>query len=61
MAPTRGWIPYASIAVVAAAVDLATKWYLFDRLGMPGERPGIVVVPGVLSLETNLNEGALFG
>lgn len=61
MPPTRGWFPYASIAVLAAAVDLATKSYLFARLGMPGERPGIVVVPGVLSLETNLNEGALFG
>jgi signal peptidase II len=28
---------------------------------MPGERPPIVVVPGMLTLETNLNEGALFG
>ena len=61
MPPTRGWFPYAAIAVLAAALDLATKWYLFARLGMPGERPGIVVVPGVLSFETNLNEGALFG
>lgn len=28
---------------------------------MPGERPGIVLVSDVLTLETNLNEGALFG
>jgi len=46
---------------VAAAVDLCTKWSLFARLGMPGERPPIVLVPDILSLETNLNEGALFG
>jgi signal peptidase II len=34
---------------------------LFGQLGMPGERPGIVILPGMLTLETNLNEGALFG
>ena len=55
------WPLFAVVAVVAAVVDLATKSALFRRLGMPGERPGIVLVPGVLALETNLNEGALFG
>ncbi len=42
-------------------MDLATKSVVFDRLGMPGEQPGIVLIPGMLSIETNLNEGALFG
>jgi signal peptidase II len=28
---------------------------------MPGESPAIGIIPGWLSLETNLNEGALFG
>ncbi len=28
---------------------------------MPFERPPIVLVPGVLSLTTSLNDGALFG
>ena len=49
------------IAATSAVVDLATKSTIFGRLGMPGERPPIVLVPDVLLLETNLNEGALFG
>ena len=57
----RGWFTFVAIAVVAAVVDLATKASIFGRLGMPGTQPGIVLVPGMLSLETNLNEGALFG
>lgn len=57
----RGWFSFATIAALAAGIDLATKSYLFERLGLPGERPGIVLVPGMLALETNLNEGALFG
>jgi signal peptidase II len=56
-----GWLLFSGVAAAAAVTDLITKWLLFRRLGMPGERPGIVVVPGMLTLETNLNEGALFG
>jgi signal peptidase II len=56
-----GWIAFLLLGAAAAASDLATKWLVFDRLGMPGERPGITVIPGMLTLETNLNEGALFG
>ena len=52
---------FVAIAGCAAAIDLVTKWSIFQRLGMPGERPGIVLVPKILALETNLNEGALFG
>lgn len=59
--PSRGWLLFGVIAAVATAVDLVTKAALFDRLGMPGEKPPIVIVPRVLTLETNLNEGALFG
>ena len=57
----RGWFTLFAVAALAAIGDLATKWAIFARLGMPGEQRGIVLVPGVLSLETNLNEGALFG
>ena len=57
----RTWSLFAVISLGAAAIDLATKSLLFRRLGMPGEQPGIVLVPGMLALETNLNEGALFG
>jgi signal peptidase II len=60
-AGSRGWPLFTAIAIVSAAIDLVTKWALFRRLGMPGERPGIVLVPRMLTLETNLNEGALFG
>jgi len=49
------------IAATGAVLDLASKWAIFHRLGMPGERGPIVLVPDVLLLETNLNEGALFG
>ena len=58
---SRGWLLFGVIAAVATAADLVTKAALFDRLGMPGEKPPIVIVPEILTLETNLNEGALFG
>ncbi|MDA1039879.1 MAG: signal peptidase II [Planctomycetota bacterium] len=59
--PPTGWLLFGGIASAAAVIDLVTKSLLFARLGMPGLRPGIVLVPRMLSLETNLNEGALFG
>jgi signal peptidase II len=43
------------------AADLATKSWIFDRLGMPSAHPPIVLIPGIFSLTTSLNEGALFG
>jgi signal peptidase II len=57
----RTWSLFAVIAAGGAVTDLATKSLLFRRLGMPGEQPAIVLIPGMLTLETNLNEGALFG
>jgi signal peptidase II len=62
MSPSsRGWLLFVVFAAVAAAVDLGSKQVVFDRLGMPGTSPPIVLVDGLLKLETNLNEGALFG
>jgi signal peptidase II len=61
LAPGKGWPLFALVAVAAAAIDLVTKEAIFQRLGMPGLAPAIVLVPRVLVLETNLNEGALFG
>ena len=62
MSPTsRGWLIFAVVAAAAAGADLATKAVVFQRLGMPGTGRPIVLVDGVLALETNLNEGALFG
>jgi signal peptidase II len=61
VSPWLGWPLFCGIAAAASTIDLVTKSDLFGRLGMPGVRPGIVLVPDVLTLETNLNEGALFG
>lgn len=55
------WPLFCGVAGSAATIDLVTKSILFSRLGMPGERPGVVIVRDMLTLETNLNEGALFG
>ncbi|NDC64735.1 MAG: signal peptidase II, partial [Planctomycetia bacterium] len=60
-ASSRGWVLFATVAVAAAAVDLVSKSAAFTRLGMPGSGRAAVLVPRILVLETNLNEGALFG
>ena len=60
-ASSRAWFLFAGLAAAAAASDLATKFLAFDRLGMPGSGLAAEIVPGMLVLETNLNEGALFG
>lgn len=59
--PLAGWLLFATAAVAATASDLLSKEWIFQELGMPGDRPAIVVIPEMLSLRTNLNEGALFG
>lgn len=59
--PGRGWILFAAAGLLAAAADLLTKSWAFACLGMPGSGGRIVLIDGMLSLETNLNEGALFG
>ena len=62
MAPSaRGWMSFAVLAVAAAGIDLFTKEAVFRGLGMPGTSPPVTIIDGVLWLETNLNEGALFG
>lgn len=43
------------------ALDLVSKNWIFDRLGMPGERPTKWLWEGLFGFQTNLNEGALFG
>jgi len=60
-APARGWLGFGGIVALSLAADLASKEAVFARLGMPGIGRRIELVPGVFVLETNLNEGALFG
>ncbi|HTQ38733.1 MAG TPA: signal peptidase II [Pirellulales bacterium] len=52
---------FLGLIIVGCAADLATKHWIFAKLGMPYESPPIVLAPGVFSLTTSLNEGALFG
>ena len=62
MSPSsRSWLIFAAIAVAATATDLITKDVIFRALGMPGTSPPVTIIDGALWLETNLNEGALFG
>jgi len=58
---SRAWIGFIILAAVAAGVDLVTKSIAFAQLGMPGTGLRHDLIPRVLMLETNLNEGALFG
>lgn len=61
MRPNRGWLSFVSVAAVALVADLVSKHLAFAGLGMPGTGRRVIFVPGVFTLETNLNEGALFG
>ncbi len=58
--PLNRYIVFFSIAVVGCAVDLASKNWVFSRLGMPGSQRW-QMWRVVFGFETNLNEGALFG
>lgn len=53
---------YFSLAAGGCALDLASKSWIFARLGYPTLSQKVIWLwPGILSLETSLNEGALFG
>jgi signal peptidase II len=55
------WLVFGGLCLATTAADLITKAVAFRQLGMPGMRPGIIVISDMLWWETNLNEGALFG
>jgi signal peptidase II len=61
--PARRYVLFFALATVGCAVDLATKSWIFNQLGTPDpyERRFIAIWDEILLLETNLNEGALFG
>jgi signal peptidase II len=52
---------FGVLATAGCAADLLTKKYMFDWLGMPGQRPIWWVWPGLFGFQTSLNEGAVFG
>jgi len=51
---------FFSVAVVGCALDLATKYWAFRELGLPGGRTHWIV-DGIFGFQTSLNAGALFG
>jgi signal peptidase II len=57
----RGWFLFLVLVAISLAADLGTKEAVFRGLGMPGMGGRIVLIEGIFVLETNLNEGALFG
>jgi signal peptidase II len=59
--PPSRFLMFAAIAVLGATVDLATKRWIFEYLGMPYERPSLWLFDEVFGFTTSLNEGALFG
>jgi signal peptidase II len=59
-APVSRIALFFAIAAIGCAADLATKSWIFDKLGMPSRHP-LVLIPAIFSLTTSLNEGALFG
>lgn len=61
--PVSRYVVFLLLMVAGLTIDLVTKWWAFDPvrgLGMPGP-DRIVIWDGILSIETSLNEGALFG
>jgi signal peptidase II len=61
--PTRRILVFALLVVIGGLLDLGTKSWIFGHMGYdPPDRSRVIwVIPHVLSLETHLNEGALFG
>ncbi len=58
--PASRYYVFFSIAVIGCLADLATKSWIFGRLGMPGGRTWWLV-QDVVGFQISLNEGALFG
>ena len=59
--PRSRFVLFGALAAGGCAVDLATKRWIFDRLGMPAARPTDWLFDHVFGFTTSLNEGALFG
>ncbi len=59
--PRNRYVIFLAIAVGGCLIDLASKSWIFARLGMPHQQPTEWLWDGVFGLTTSLNEGALFG
>lgn len=58
--PYTRYATFFTIALAGGGIDLATKSWIFDRLGMPGG-PVWWIWPEIFGFQTSLNQGALFG
>ncbi len=54
------WLLLWAIALGGAAFDLVAKSRIFQWIGEPPS-PAVPLVPGILELQTSLNQGALWG
>src|SRR5690242_18148634 len=60
--PVGRYLLFFAVAIGGCALDLATKSWIFAKLGMPDpEKQPIWIWNNVFSLTTSLNDGALFG
>jgi signal peptidase II len=59
--PRGRYLLFGALAIAGCTADLATKSWIFARLGMPGQKQSIWIIDQVFGFTTNLNEGALFG
>jgi signal peptidase II len=62
--PLNRYAAFFALVLGGCALDLATKRWMFDRLGVPGPgrlRPVWWLWTDVAGFQTSLNEGALFG
>src|SRR5262245_12761387 len=59
--PRRGQVLFLAVMIVALTLALVSKQWIFGHLGMPHQDKRIWLLPSMLSIETSLNPGALFG
>ena len=52
---------FLAIVAVGFSADLATKHWIFGKLGLPGRQDVWWIVDDVFGFQTSLNQGALFG
>lgn len=58
--PANRYFAFFAIAIGGCLIDLLTKHWIFNRLGLPGGET-LWFWEGFFGLQTSLNEGALFG
>lgn len=59
--PASRYVLFLGIAAGGCAIDLLSKAWAFDQLGMPNAGPSRWLVDEIFGFTTSLNEGALFG